>query len=156
MIMWYPTHKDVAKPKPAPTIANLSKVDGSVNHRGIEAIRDQILPAGSNDHNCQFFHWWPNSNQTEWISYTFDKPYSISKSKIFWFSDGGDCKAPQRWRLYYMKDGEWTLVNNKNEYGIQLDIINTTDFTPVTTTAVKIEIDLPKDCSSGIHEWIIE
>lgn len=156
MIMWYPTHKDVAKPKPAATIANLSKVDGSVNNRSIEAIRDQILPAGSNDHNCQFFHWWPNSNQTEWISYTFDKPYTISKSKIFWFSDGGGCKAPQRWRLYYQKDGEWVPVKNKNEYGIQLDIINTTDFEPVTTTAVKIEIDLPKDCSSGIHEWIIE
>lgn len=44
----------------------------------------------------------------------------------------------------------------KNEYGIQLNIINTTDFEPVTTKAVKIEVDLPQDCASGIHEWIIE
>lgn len=156
MLMWYATHKDVAKPKPAPTIANLSKVDGSVNNVSIEAIRDQLLPAGSNDHNLPFFHWWPHSNQTEWISYTFDKPYTISKSRIFWFSDGGGCKAPLRWRLYYDKDGKWEPVKNKNEYGIQLNIINTTDFEPVTTTAVKIEIDLPKDCASGVHEWIIE
>lgn len=156
MLMWYATTKDVAKPKPAATIANLSKVDGSVNHMGIEAIRDQLLPAGSNDHNLPFFHWWPHSNQTEWISYTFDKPYTISKSRIFWFSDGGGCKAPLRWRLYYDKDGKWELVENKNEYGIQLNIINTTDFAPVTTTAVKIEVDLPEDCASGVHEWIIE
>lgn len=156
MIMWYPTNKDVAKPRPAATIANLSKVDGSVNNIRIEAIRDQLLPAGSNDNNLPFFHWWPNSNQTEWISYTFDKPYKISKSKIFWFSDGGGCKAPKRWRLYYDNNGQWQEVKNRNEYGVQLNIINTTDFEPVTTKAVKIEIDLPEDCSSGIHEWIIE
>lgn len=156
MLMWYATNKDVAKPRPAATIANLSKVDGSVKNVSIEAIRDQLLPAGSNDNNLPFFHWWPHSNQTEWISYTFDKPYTISKSKIFWFNDGGGCKAPQRWRLYYDRDGQWEEVKAKNEYGIQLNIINTTDFEPVTTTAVKIEIDLPKDCSSGIHEWIIE
>lgn len=156
MMMWYPTHKDVAKPKPAPTIANLSKLGGSVMNASIEGIRDQLLPAGSNDNNCPFFHWWPNQNQKEFISYTFDKPYTISKSKIFWFSDGGGCKAPKSWKLFYDKGGEWVEVDAKNEYGVQLDIINTTDFEPVTTSAVKVEIDLPEDCSSGIHEWIIE
>lgn len=156
MLMWYATNKDVSKPKPAPTIANLSKIDGSVNNRSIEAIRDQILPSGSNDKNCQFFHWWPNSNQTEWISYTFDKPYTISKSKVYWYDDNGGCRPPAAWRLYYMKDGEWKEVTRKNEYGIQLNIINTTDFEPVTTTAVKIEIDLQAHSSSGMYEWIIE
>ncbi len=156
MMMWYPTNKDVSKPKPAPTIANLSKIDGSINHRGIEAIRDQILPAGSNDRNCQFFHWWPHNDTTEWISYTFDKPYTISKTKIFWYNDDGGCRPPASWRLYYLKEGEWIEVKAKNEYGIQLDIINTTDFEPVTTTAVKLEVDLPKTSSSGMHEWIIE
>lgn len=156
MVMWYATNKYVAKPRPAATIANLSRVDGSVNNVSIEAIRDQLLPSGSNDNNLPFFHWWPHSNQTEWVSYTFDKPYTISKSKIFWFNDGGGCKAPQRWRLYYDDNGQWKEVKTKNEYGIQLNIINTTDFEPITTKAVKIEIDLPKDCASGIHEWIIE
>lgn len=156
MQIWIAYSLDAAKPKPAPTIANLSKIDGSVNHRGIEAIRDQLLPAGSNDHNIPFFHWWPNSNKTEWISYTFDKPYTISKSKVFWFSDGGGCKAPKSWRLYYKKNSIWEEVKCKNEYGIQLDIINILNFEPVTTTAVKMEIDLPQDCSSGVHEWIIE
>lgn len=156
MQIWIAYSLDAAKPKPAPTIANLSKIDGSVNHRGIEAIRDQLLPAGSNDHNIPFFHWWPNSNKTEWISYTFDKPYTISKSKVFWFNDGGGCKAPKSWRLYYKKNGTWEEVKCKNEYGIQLDIINILNFEPVTTTAVKMEIDLPQDCSSGVHEWIIE
>ena len=53
-------------------------------------------------------------------------------------------------------NGNWEEVKAKNEYGIQLNIINTTDFEPVTTKAVKIEVDLPQDCASGIHEWIIE
>lgn len=156
MVMWYPTNKDVSKPKPAPTIANLSNIDGSVNHRGIEAIRDQILPSSSNDNNCQFFHWWPNSNQTEWISYTFDKPYTVSKSKIYWFNDDGGCRPPDAWRLYYLEDGKWNEVSRNNEYGTQLNVMNTVSFDSITTTAIKLEVDLPKDSSSGIHEWIIE
>ncbi len=156
MTIWFATHKDVAKPKPAPTIANLSKISGSVVNRSIEAIRDQILPSGSDDKNYQFFHWWPENNKTEWIAYTFDKPYKISKSKVFWFNDGGGCIAPKAWRLFYKQGEEWVPVKNKNEYGIQLDIINITDFVPVTTTAVRLEVDLPKESSSGIHEWIIE
>lgn len=156
MQVWIAYTKDATKPKPAPTIANLSKIEGSVVHRGIEAIRDQLLPAGSNDNNIPNFNWWPNKNKTEWIVYNFDKQYKISKSKVFWFSDGGGCKAPKTWRLYYKKEGKWLEVNHKNEYGVQLDYINILDFEPVTTTAVKMEIDLPEDCSSGIHEWIIE
>lgn len=156
MQVWIAYSKNAAKPKPAPTIANLSTIEASVMNKSIEAIRDQLLPAGSNDRNIPYFHWWPHSNQTEWIVYNFDKPYTISKSKIFWFSDGGGCKAPKTWRLYYKKNNKWEEVKCKNEYGVQLDIINTTNFEPVTTTAVKLEVDLPKDCASGMHEWIIE
>lgn len=156
MQVWIAHSKNAAKPKPAPTIANLSTIDGSVVNKSIEAIRDQLLPAGSNDRNIPYFHWWPHSNQTEWIVYNFDKPYTISKSKVFWFSDGGGCKAPRSWRLYYKQNGKWEEVKCENEYGVQLDIINTTNFEPVTTGAVKLEVDLPADCSSGIHEWIIE
>lgn len=158
MVIWFPTTIESAKPKPAPTIANTSKIDGSLVNRDIEGIRDQIMPAGSNDRNCQFFHWWPNANQTEWISYTFDKPRTISKSLIFWFSDGGGCKAPKAWRLYYQakKGGEWIPVKTDDPFGTELNYINIVDFEPVKAVAAKIEIDLPIDCSSGIHEWIIE
>ncbi len=156
MSVWFATNPEAAKPKPAPTIANKSKIDGSVINRNIEGIRDQILPAGSDDKNCQFFHWWPNQNQTEWISYTFDQPYEISKSVAFWFSDGGGCKAPKAWRLYYWKDDSWEPVQTKDSFGAQLHITNIVNFDPVVTSAVKMEIDLPLDCSSGIHEWIIE
>lgn len=157
MITWFPTTLESAKPKPAPTIANKSQVEGSFVNGDIEGIRDQIMPAGSDDRSCQFFHWWPRSNQTEWIGYTFDKPYTISKSVVFWFSDGGGCKAPKAWRLYYKNEaGEWAPVETNDKFGTQLHITNIVSFKPVTTTAVKIEIDLPQDCSSGIHEWIVE
>ena len=156
MVIWFPVNKEATKPKPAKTIANLSKIGGSVVNRDIEAIRDQLLPAGSNDKNYQFFHWWPSANKTEWITYDFDKPYEISKCKIFWFSDNGGCKAPKSWKLLYKSGSEWKEVKNKNQYGVQLDIINITDFEPIVASAVKLEVDLPADCSSGIHEWIIE
>ena len=124
--------------------------------QNIESIRDQILPVNSNDNSCQFFHWWPNSNKTEWLSYTFNKPYIISKSKVYWYNDDGGCRPPKSWRLYYMKDGEWIEVDKKSEFGTKLNILNETKFEPVTTTAVKMEIDLPIDSSSGMYEWIIE
>jgi len=41
-------------------------------------------------------------------------------------------------------------------YGSEKDKFNTVTFDPVKTTAIKIEITLPKDWSSGVQEVIME
>jgi len=47
-------------------------------------------------------------------------------------------------------------VENKSAYEIAKDQYNSVSFASVTTTALKLEVQLPVDYASGIQEWIGE
>jgi hypothetical protein len=77
---------------------------------------------------------------------------------VYWFDDGpwGGCRIPVDYKLYYKKDGEWVAVNNTTPYTIAKDQYNVVTFEPVKTTALKMVLQLPKDNSTGIHEWAVK
>ena len=124
----------------------------------LKSLNDQYEVENSGDKSGNFLHWWPKKNTIEWVQYDFDSTYTISESKVYWFDDGpwGGCRIPASWKLYYKKDSEWVLVKNSTPYEIAKDKYNIVQFEPVTTTAVKLEVQLPADYATGIHEWIIK
>lgn len=159
MEVWIPYDESAARPKPAPTIASKSKVTASINNpRMYRALNDQYEPQDSKDGSASYLHWWPKNNTTEWIQYEFDSTYTVSESKVYWFDDApwGGCRVPLSWKLYYKKDGEWVVVKNTSRYEIAKDKYNTVKFDPVTTSAMKLELQLPVDNSAGMHEWIVK
>lgn len=159
MEVWIPFNESAARPKPAPTIASKSTASGSVtNKRMLRALNDQYDPQDSKDASASYLHWWPNKNTTEYLQYDFDKAYTISTSSIYWFDDApfGGCRIPTSWKLLYKKDGEWVPVKNIAPYSISKDTYNTVNFEPVTTTAIKLEVQQPVDHSTGVHEWIVK
>lgn len=158
MEVWVPYLASASRPTPAPTIATTSKINASIKSRSLFAISDQYDPADSKAATAPYFHWWPKKNSTEWVSYTFDKPHTVSSCKVYWFDDGpwGGCRIPAAWKIYYMDDaGRWVPVKNTSEYEIAKDKYNAVTFEPVTTSALKLEVQLPEDNSTGIHEWIV-
>lgn len=158
MEVWIPYTQQASRPQPAPTIAYTSKVSASIPAKSIVAVKDQFEPADSKDNSVPFFHWWPKQNSTEWVVYDFDTVHTVSSSKVYWFDDGpwGGCRIPASWKIYYKKDGVWVPVKNTTAYEIAKDKYNTVQFEAVTTTALKLEVQLPVDNASGIHEWIVE
>jgi len=159
MEVWIPYKASAALPKPAPTIASKSKVSSSVNGRlMLKALNDQYDPADSKDNSASYLHWWPKKNTTEWVQYDFDSTYTISSSRVYWFDDGpwGGCRIPASWKLLYKKDGQWVPVKNITPYEIAKDRYNSVQFEPVTTTALRMEVQLPVDNATGIHEWIVK
>lgn len=158
MEVWIPYTQQASRPQPAPTIAYNSKVSASIPAKSIVAIKDQFEPADSKDNSVPFFHWWPKQNSTDWVVYDFDTVHTVSSSKVYWFDDGpwGGCRIPAAWKIYYKKDGEWVPVKNTTAYEIAKDKYNIVQFEAVTTTALKLEVQLPVDNASGIHEWIVE
>jgi len=159
MEVWIPDDATVAKPKPAPTIASKSKVSASIdNPRMYRALNDQYEPADSKDGSASYLHWWPKKNTAEWVQYDFDSTYTVSSSKVYWFDDSpwGGCRIPASWRLLYRKDGQWVAVKNSSPYTITKDGYDTISFEPVTTTAMRLEVQLPPEFASGIHEWILK
>jgi hypothetical protein len=157
MMVWIPFTEISAKPLPAPTIAYRSKLSASKKSRTLSSIADQYEPLNSNDHSYPYYHWWPDKNQWEWVQYDFEKPETISKTKVYWFDDGpdGGCRVPDEWVLLYKFGNTWLPVKTKTSYKVTKDGWDTLSFAPVKTSAVKLKVKLNKDYSSGIHEWVI-
>lgn len=156
MEVWIPYDAAVARPKPAPSIASKSKVSSSLaNDRMLRTLNDQYDPVDAKDQSASYLHWWPKKNTTEWVQYDFDAPYTVSESAVYWFDDApfGGCRIPASWTLYYKKGESWVPVKNITPYSITKDKYDRVQFEPVTTTALRLEVRLPAEHSSGIHEW---
>lgn len=159
MTVWIPYEASASRPQPAPTIASTSKVSASLkNKKMFASIKDQYEPAGSNDNSFPFMHWWPAKDTSEFVQYDFDAAHTVSESKVYWFDDGpwGGCRIPASYKILYKKDGQWVPVKNTTPYTISKDNFNTVSFEPVSTTALRMEIQLSVDNSAGIHEWVVK
>ncbi len=158
MMVWLPVEPDKTKPLPASTIAYRSKLRVSRTTREMEAVRDQIVPEHSNDRSVPYYHWWPVTNQWEWVQYDFDRLRSIRKAKVYWFDDGpqGGCRIPDEWEMLYLSGNIWKPVVPRKGYTITKDSWDVIDFLPVTTNAVKLKVKLNRQFSAGIYEWVIE
>lgn len=159
MEVWIPYVDSVARPKPVTTIAAKSKVSSSLNNTLMEkTLNDQYDPKNSNDHSGGFLHWWPKKNTTEWVQYDFDEEHTISGSGVYWFDDGpdGGCRVPASWKIFYKDAGDWVAVKNLTPYEVSKDKYNTVKFEPVKTKALRLEVKLPEEFATGIHEWSVK
>ena len=159
MSVWLPNQKTASKPLPASTIASNSKISASQKSKALMALNDQIEPETSNDQSVIYYHWWPKKDTMEWIQYDFAKSEKVSSSKVYWFDDGpwGGCRVPASWKLFYKDANQsWVPVKNSNAYGVDKDKDNEINFEPVETTALKMEIQLPKENASGVYEWSVK
>ena len=160
MEVWIPYTADVAKPKAEPTIASKAKASSSAKNKlMVKALNDQFEPADSKDQSTNYLHWWPAKDTTEWVQYNFDKAYTISESKVYWYDDKpwGGCDLPACLEIRCIKkDDEWLPVKNTTAYELAKDRYNSVTFEPVTTTALRMIVQLPKNDASGIHEWIVK
>lgn len=159
MMVWLPWQLNATRPVAAPTLASASTVNASVVTKALSAVNDRLTPADATDRSVPYYHWWPKQGTTEWITYEFPKPTSVSTATVHWFDDGpwGGCRVPQGWTIYY-KDasGNWTPVTGINGYGTEKGVGNTVSFDPVETTAVKLEVVLQPEYSSGVSEWSVK
>lgn len=85
----------------------------------------------------------------------FDKPHRFSKAEIYWFDDTGrgECRVPASWQLLYEDGGQWRPVEASSPYGVETDRLNALTFEPVTTTALRVEVQLQPNFSGGVLEW---
>ncbi|MDD3160599.1 MAG: glycoside hydrolase family 127 protein [Bacteroidales bacterium] len=158
MEVWIASEETKVKATPRPSIASTSKVTASKPTAALSSITDQCDPTSSKDSENPYYHWWPEVGSKQWIQYDFAKPTSVSEVKVYWFDDApfGGCRVPKEWKLLYKTaDGSFAEVKTKGEYGVEKDKYNILKFSPVTTSTLKLEVQLPEKQSSGVHEWIV-
>lgn len=157
MAVWLAREPSQALAFPRPTLASLSQVIAS---GGKEAwpINDQREPTSSGDHSFPYLHWWPNRGTVEWVQYDLAQPATLSAVEVYWFDDTGqgECRVPASWRVLYKSGGTWQPVQNLDDYGVEKNVYNRVRFKPVRTQTIRLEIELEKNYSAGIHEWKIQ
>jgi uncharacterized protein len=158
MMTWIPCEKEAANLLPAPTIANLSKKSSSGAKEDLNLISDQYDPKNSNDHSRGYIHWWPQKDTTVWVQYDFQKPETASECSVYWFDDGpdGGCRIPEGWRILYRQGSHWEAVNPMADYKTTKDGWDKINFKPLKTSGLRLEIQLQKEYSSGVHEWVVK
>jgi DUF1680 family protein len=126
---------------------------------GLDALCDEIEPHDSCDHKVPRFTWWDHRGTKEWVQYDFDRPQKLSATAVYWFDDGRvkrHCRVPKSWRLLYKDGNAWRPVDARSPYGVEMDKYNRVVFAPITTTALRLEVELNPPWSGGILEWKVE
>ena len=79
------------------------------------------------------------------------------ETEVYWFDDTGrgGVRVPKSWKLLYKAGAEWKPVVQR-EFGVAKDAYNTVRFTPVTTTALRIELVMQPNVSAGVQEWKVK
>lgn len=134
------------------------RASASFVYDDIYALNDGVEPANSGDRNIPRFTFWDHKGTAEWVQYDYPKPVSVMGVSVYWFddSDQGKCSVPKSWRLLY-KDGDtFKPVQGATAYGTDRDKYNSVTFTPVVTTALRIEVQLADGFSGGILEWKVQ
>ena len=158
MMVWIPASEDAALPKPIPTIASESAVEASHVTNALQGINDQLLPKNSADKSYTLYHWWPATNENHWVVYNFPRSATVSECGLYWLKDipDGGCDLPEWYKLYYKRGQNWVEVDAETPYPMMEDEMNRIVFAPVTTNALKLEVQLSKEYSAGIHEWTVK
>jgi uncharacterized protein len=175
MIVWLAREESAARPTPFPTVATTSTVTVSPLPRGRgknpRNIVDGEEPASSADSSA-YFDWWPlngckpgeepgeprRCSAGEWIEMAFAQPARVSETEIYWFDDTGrgGVRVPASWRLFYKDGDSWKPVEASTGFGTARNGWNKVSFSPVTTTALRIELIMQPGVSAGVQEWKVK
>lgn len=157
MVVWVPNETPGNVSAEGATVAVVARTSSShcCPRDSESALNDNILPKNSIDHDVPRLTWWDRKGTTEWVGYEFARPKTLSKAEVYWFDDTGRgaCRVPAGWRLLFKDGDEWRPMEDASAYGIEKDKFNAVKFNPVTTTAIRLEVELKEDFSGGILEW---
>ena len=123
--------------------------------RSLDALDDRATPENSHDSSLSNFDFWPHKGTSEWVQYDFKQPRTIGSSEVYWFDDTGhgECRVPKSWQLLYKDSDDWKPVENASAYDVKLDQFNRVTFKPVTTSSLRLQVQLPEKFSTGIFRW---
>jgi uncharacterized protein len=161
MAVWLGRDAEHVRPVPAPSVASKAKVSVSFARGGMDSgrLNDQQMPRNATDGFAPNFDFWPHKGGSEWIAYEFENPVSVKGVTVSWFDDTGkgECRLPKSWRLIYQdSSGAWKPAPGSAKYDIRKADPVKVAIQPVTTRALRIEVEQADGFSAGLYEWEVE
>lgn len=169
MAVWLAREESKSQISPRPTVASASRATSSCgngtvadNYPGrkpppieqrfypntqdgsgdISAIYDQVEPVNSEDGSSTWLRLRPQSGDKAWVQYDFSCPAKVSSVEVYWKEDKQYCLLPKAWHLLYRDGNAWQPVQSTDPYGVARDRFNKVAFSPVTTSGLRIEVQL--------------
>ncbi|HOW72617.1 MAG TPA: glycoside hydrolase family 127 protein [Phycisphaerae bacterium] len=121
-------------------------------HETLDAMNDDFEPGGVNDHSHGCYGNWPQTG-TQWVQYEWSEPVSTRKVDVYWWDDARGVRLPKACRLLYWDGKGFVPVKEAAGFGVAGGQYNSTTFTEVTTSKLRLEFDGKERFSTGIIEW---
>ena len=131
----YPGHKP-------PTIEERFYPNTQDGSGDISAIYDQVEPVNSEDGSSTWLRLRPQSGDKAWVQYDFARPAKVSSVEVYWKEDKQYCVLPRAWHLLHRDGNAWKPVQSADSHGVERNKFNKVTFTPVTTSGLRIEVQL--------------
>ena len=122
----------------------------------IRLLNASFEPSTSNEIGAPQFIWTGKKGSSEWVEYDFDNPQSIHSTEVFWATDEGrhqEIRLPASWKVLYKVGDAWQSVEQLEQSAIAPDKFNQTTFQAVTTTGIRLQVDLAADVTAGLLQW---
>ena len=103
--------------------------------------------------------FWDHLGTSEWAQLTYASAITTGAVSVYWFDDTGtgQCRIPQSWQVQYRNaGGAWVPVSGASAAGTATNTFNRVTFTAVTTTALRVAVQLKAGVSGGILELRVE
>ena len=116
------------------------------------AINDGFTPAGSADHSHGAYGNW-NHQTAEWVEYRWPAAQSVKSVQTYWFDDGQGIDLPASCQVQYWNGSAYVGVPGQSACGVAGNTFNTTTFTAVSTTRLRLNMTPRSGFSTGVLEW---
>jgi hypothetical protein len=160
MAVWMAAVPETARPRPLPTLASRARASASHTFPSdtVAAIHDRIEPTSSGDPSLPRHTFWPRKGTTEWIQLDFEREAKVSGVEVYWFDDTGvgACRVPRAWSVHHLRDGKWEPIPGASDAGTARDRMNRVTFPPLTTSGLRLVIELQDGYSAGVLEWTVD
>jgi hypothetical protein len=139
-----------------PTLASQAHPTASIRAQGLFALSDDLVPENSHDAEVPRFVWFGRKGTAEWVQYDFPDPKEVHSVQVYWAlhdDDNNPAKLPKSWRLLYRDGEDWKEVVSPGGYPLTADQLTDLGFNPVTTSALRLEVQLQDGATAGLFKW---
>lgn len=125
----------------------------------LDALRDGKVPATVPARpSFPRFTWWDHRGTAETVEFEFPAAREVHCVKVCWFDDQpqGGCAVPQSWSIVTKQGDAWVPVQALSPYPTAKGGIERVEFEPVTTTVLRLLVQLQPGKSGGLYELAVE